>query len=141
MRILLETPSLTIQQDAAHDCLFLTWRGQQSAKSIEAASEIILEQVRLTRSCCLLNDASQDLDGWSKSIAWFRHEIHPKFTDAGIRAIAWVLPQNLRALADTKNLLNLVEHAPDYRSDCPEINTFGDVESASRWLHKKAAFQ
>ncbi|MET4076491.1 hypothetical protein [Hymenobacter sp. UYCo722] len=139
MKIVYETPNLTIQHDTVNACLFLTWRGQNPTKLIKATSEIILQQIQLTRSTNLLNDASLDLDGWGEFVSWFGHELFPKLTATGIQAIAWVLPHNLRALADTKNVLNLIEHSPDYRPDCPETNTFGDVDSAYRWLQQLAA--
>lgn len=135
MRLLYETPHLTIQQDAADDCLFLMWRGHHPTALIEATGEIILQQIRRTRSRCLLNDASLDMGGWEEFIAWFGRVIYPELTSSGIEALAWVLPHNLRALTDTKNVLNLIEQAPNHRPDRPEINTFGDVELASRWLH------
>ncbi len=139
MQLLYETPYLTIQHDAANDCLFLMWRGHGPTQLIKPTSEIVLRQIRRTQSTSLLNDASLELDGWSEFISWFGQELYPKLSVAGIRALAWVLPHNLRALADTKNVLNLVEHSPGYRPDRPEINTFGDVESAYNWLQQTAA--
>jgi len=136
MQRLYDTPGLTIEQDAAHRRLLAVWRGRHPGQSVREGCEIILEQVRRTGSCQLLSDSSQDLDGWHEVVAWLGQEFQAALAEAGIAAVAWVQPRNLRALTDAHRVLTLVDDAP--AAGRPRLNTFADLESAVTWLRQVA---
>ena len=126
MKTLTDTPGLTIAYDAAHHWLHLTWRGAHDEDTSKAACLLILEKIRLTASTKILNDATLDLDGWSELTRWIAQDYLLALADAGVSAIAWVVPHNLRARIDTHNVMA--------RQTRPLVDTFSDAEAAYHWL-------
>ncbi|OWP65090.1 hypothetical protein CDA63_01675 [Hymenobacter amundsenii] len=128
MKTLLTTPGLTMAHDAENGWLHLIWRGMHSEEESQACFLRILDQVCLTQVSRILNDATQDEDGWTELTRWMNRDFLHNLADVGIVAMAWVLPDNLQARTDVHRML-----AP---LDCPMVDTFSDPEAAYRWLQQ-----
>lgn len=133
MQTLFEDSDLTITYDHDHDWLLTAWRGTRTADASVAYCQLLLEKVRSTRSTCVLNDSSQDLDGWGEMTRWLGQNFFHTLTSSGVSAVAWVLPRNLRARADVNQVMTQAG------ADWPTVDTFADVESAYEWLLRIAA--
>jgi hypothetical protein len=68
--ILQATPGLTIEHDAPLHWLCLTWRGLHSSLAAQHYCAKVLAQVRATGSTKILNDATEDCDGWQEGVPW-----------------------------------------------------------------------
>ena len=128
MQMLFEDSDLTITYDRDHEWLYTAWRGTRTAEASVAYCQLLLDKVRSTGSTCVLNDSSQDLDGWSEVTRWLGQDFFQKLTISGVSAVAWVLPQNLRARADVNQVMTQAG------TDWPTVDTFTDVEAAYAWL-------
>lgn len=128
METLFETPQCVISYDQDNGWLHLLWRGYHGEIESKAYGLKILEKVRLTGVTKILNDSTLDQDGWGELTRWIALDFMQQLADAGVVAAAWVLPKNLKALADVHAVLTQV--------NCPLIDTFVDVEAAYNWLKK-----
>lgn len=126
MKILFDTVGFTLVHDTTHNWLYATWRGTHPGRSSVGDYQVILEQAGTTQSLKLLNDTSQDLDCWGSITEWIEHDFFQPLADAGVVAVAWVLPHNLRAQTDVNKVLAAVTR--------PMIDLFSDIESAHHWL-------
>ncbi len=135
MKTLLETPDFSVVHDAPNQWLYLTWRGAHSPASTRHRCDQILAYARQTGSPLLLNDSSQDLDGWGGLTDWIALDFLEELAASGVRAVAWVLPANLRARTDSEIVL-LRRHLAGL--DQPLVDTFGDLEAAHTWLQHQA---
>jgi len=127
MQTLVDQPGFTIHQDPTTRWLHVTWQGHHTAPVLKHCFELLLGQVQRLGSAKILNDCSQDLDGWGQAVRWAQQEFFPRLVAAGVVAWAWVIPQDLRAHIDVNKVL---EVSPQLLLD-----TFSDVEAACRWLH------
>ena len=130
MKTLTDKPGLTIIHDPDHHWLHVIWRGSHNEAEGRAECLLILEKIRQTSCTKILNDASLDLDGWNELIRWIAKEFLLLLAEAGVTAIAWVLPHNLRARIDTNNVMD--------RQTRPLVDTFTDIEEAYAWLRNVA---
>ena len=130
MKTLTDTPGLTIVYDAAHRWLHVIWRGKHDEETVKAACLLVLDKIRQTKSVKILNDATQDQDGWGELTHWIAQDFLLALADAGVSAIAWVVSDNLRARIDTEKVM-----AHQTR---PLVDTFADAESAYAWLQKRS---
>lgn len=134
MQTLISVPGLSIEHDAAARRLMAIWQGHQNAREKKMHCQLMLDQLRQTRSTTLLNDSSHDLDGWETIVRWIASYYYQAMADAGLLAVALVLPQNLRARTDVDEVLALVAHPSHPATSQITIDTFTDVEAASFWL-------
>ncbi|WP_223649595.1 hypothetical protein [Hymenobacter psoromatis] len=133
MQTLFEDSDLTITYDSDHDWLLTAWRGRRSPEASMHYCWLLLEKIRATGSTCVLNDSSQDLDGWSEVTRWLGQDFFLRLTSNGISAVAWVLPLDLRARADVNQVMAQVG------TNWPAVDTFTDVEAAYAWLLRTTA--
>ncbi|RFP66859.1 hypothetical protein D0N36_01875 [Hymenobacter lapidiphilus] len=130
METLFESPHLIINYDAANGWLHLLWQGHHEEVDSKAYYLEILEKIRLTRATRVFNDATLDEDGWGELTRWIAQDLMHQVAEAGVVAVAWVLPENLQARADVHKVLAQV--------NCPLIDTFVDAEAAYNWLKNGA---
>lgn len=131
MQTLFENADLTITYDYERDWLYTAWRGERTSEASLQYCRLLLEQVRATGSTCLLNDSSQDLDGWSEITRWLGQDFLHTLLTSGVSAVAWVLPRSLRARADVNQVMTQQAQAG---ASWPAVDTFTDVEAAYEWL-------
>ena len=129
MQELSTTTGFRLQYDPLHQCLLAQWVGRQSAASIQAHCALMLTAVQRTRCPRVLNDSSQDLDGWSNLVGWLATDYSRQLAAHGVRAVAWVLPRHLPAQIDTRQVARAVKQ--------PVTDVFADVEAASQWLQQR----
>lgn len=128
MQLLVDSPGFTILYDAELTCLHVLWRGPHAAAFIRRCCTEVLHQVARTRSTRILNDGLLDLDGWQQAVQAIRQETFPQLAAHGVVAIAWVLPQDIRAQTHVRQAIACVPQ--------PLMDTFRDVESAYSWLRQ-----
>ena len=138
MQTLFDAPDFTIMHDAGNQWLYAMWRGVHAGVSGQGRALQLAEQVRRTGSNRILNDSSQDLDGWGAIVNWLARDYFQLLAHEGIVAVAWVLPRNLRAYAETTQVLAKLARLA---APLPVVNTFADLESACSWLQKMGAEQ
>jgi hypothetical protein len=126
MKVCVTRPGFTITHDTTHNWLYLTWQGVHSEAESRACCLLILDQVHLTGSTKILNDASLDQDGWGKLVCWIADDFFRALADSGVAAIAWVVPHDLKARIDTEKVLRQYQQ--------PTIDAFTDTEAAYAWL-------
>lgn len=88
----------------------------------------ILQQVHQLKCLKLLNDSSEDQDGWSELTTWLANSCFPELSQSGIQAVAWVLPKDVQAYRHTQQVLALTK--------VPLVDVFQDVDAAHEWLQK-----
>lgn len=128
MHQMVAAPGFTVLHDPALACLHVLWQGPHSAAAIRTYCAQVLEQVARTRSIRILNDGLLDLNGWQAAVQWVRQQQLPQLAVHGVVAIAWVLPQDIRAQTHVRQAMAGVTH--------PLMDTFRDVESAHTWLRQ-----
>lgn len=133
MQTLFDAPDFSISYDEANGWLYVTWAGKHPGMSSEARCNLILTTVRQTKCVKILNDSGRDLDSWSEVIQWLTHKFFRQLAQEGVLVVAWVLPRNLRALADTDQVVNGLNRL---KTTLPVVDTFTDVEAAYAWLQK-----
>jgi hypothetical protein len=138
MQTLFENADLTITYDHDRAWLLTAWRGERSPEATMEYCQLLLQKVRATGSCCVLNDGTQDLDGWGEMTRWLGQDYLNTLLASGVLAVAWVLPRNLRARADVNQVMARQAGAG---SDWPAVDTFSDLEAAYAWLLRTAARQ
>ena len=134
MQVLTEILGVTIAQDAAKQCLSTTWHGTHNGRQKKICCLTILQKVRETGSVRILSDSSQDLDGWHEIVQWLGNEYYTELQTNGIRALAFVVPHNLKAHTDLNNALATIRTSERPNRKRIEIDTFTDVEAAYLWL-------
>lgn len=128
LRLLLNTPTLLLLYDPACACLYATWYPVPAPQAALANYQNILTQVRQTHSKKLLNDCLLDQNGWHEAVRWITDTCFEQLAEAGLRTVAWVLPQQEEAMRDTHLLLQ--------HTDSLLVDTFIDAESAYTWLRR-----
>ena len=131
MKVLSENADFTLAHDLQNDWLFIRWRGMQQRKSIVAGCKMILAHIKCTGSIKILNDSTQDEDGWGQLVEWLSADFFRQLADNGVQAVAWVLPTNLRARMDVQKVVDTIER--------PLTDVFTDTESAYSWLTRMPA--
>ena len=126
MRTLFEAPGLTVTHDAGKRILQLLWRGTRDDELTITYLNVVLRQVRATRSTGILTDATLDTDGWTNLTCWLAEDYFQDLADNGVKAVAWVVSRNLQARADMNDVLVNVTR--------PLTDTFADTEAAYSWL-------
>lgn len=130
MLLLEKSPHFSLSYDQKARCLYACWQGHHTGELTRANYEAVLRQVRATQSTQLLNDGTLDENGWSELTEWLADFLFKELAQAGIQAIAWVLPYNPDAFYDTFQVLHRLEQ--------PLVDTFADVEAAYYWLRHLA---
>lgn len=129
MVLLLQTEDgFTLLHDPLHNLLYASWVGQKDAEVMRQNYTQILQQARRLKCLKLLNDSTEDQDGWSELTSWLANRCFPELAQSGIQAVAWVLPTDAQAYRHTQQVLALVK--------VPLVDVFHDVEAAHEWLQK-----
>lgn len=139
MQTLFEDSNLTITYDGDHDWLLTAWRGKRTPEASKEYCRLLLKKIQSTGSTCVLNDSSQDQDGWGEMTRWLGQDFLKNLTANGVSAVAWVLPRNLRARADVNQAMAQADMVMTQAgTNWPAVDTFTDVEAAYEWLLRTA---
>ena len=128
MTLLEDFPDFTLWHDSPCACLYATWQGVHAPGRTKAQYTLIREHVQDTGSSKLLNDGLLDEDGWAQVADWVATHGFRRLAEAGVQAVAWVLPRHPAAFYDTARVLAQVRQ--------PLVDTFTDAQAAYDWLHR-----
>lgn len=128
MTLLEDFPDFTLWHDASCHCLYATWHGPHASRRTKAQYTLIREHVRVTQSTKLLNDGLRDEDDWTEVAEWVAAQGFRRLAEAGVQAVAWVLPRQPMAFVDTARVLAKLRQ--------PLVETFTDAQAAYDWLHR-----
>jgi hypothetical protein len=128
MTLLEDFPDFTLWHDPTCACLYATWQGVHAPGRTRAQYTLLREHARDTGSRKLLNDALLDEDGWVQVADWIATDGFQRLAEAGVQAVAWVLPRHPTAFYDTVRVLAQLHH--------PLVDTFNDAQAAYDWLHR-----
>ncbi|RZK33629.1 MAG: hypothetical protein EOO61_14985 [Hymenobacter sp.] len=129
MVLLLQTEDgFSLFHDPLHNWLHARWVGRKNAEVMRQNYTEILQQVHQLKCLKLLNDSSEDQDGWSELTTWLANNCFPELSQSGIQAVAWVLPKDVQAYRHTQQVLALTK--------VPLVDVFQDVDAAHEWLQK-----
>ncbi len=127
MTLLENFSDFTLWHDPACACLYASWQGVHAPSRTQAQYTLIREHVRDTVSHKLLNDGLLDEDGWAQAAGWVANQGFQSLAEAGVQAVAWVLPRHPAAFYDTARVLAQLRQ--------PLVDTFTDAQAAYDWLH------
>jgi hypothetical protein len=128
MTLLEDFPDFKLWHDSTCACLYATWQGVHAPGRTQAQYILLREHVRDTGSSKLLNDGLLDEDGWAQVADWVATHGFRHLAEAGVQAVAWVLPRQPAAFYDTVRVLAQVRQ--------PLVDTFTDAQAAYDWLHR-----
>lgn len=114
--------------DPTGGCLYATWQGKHPSWSTQVQYLLIQQHLRATGSTKLLNDSLLDEDGWSEAAGWVAEHGFRYLAEAGLQAVAWVLPRQPAAFYDTARVLAQLHQ--------PLVDTFTEAQAAYDWLHR-----
>ena len=94
LRLLVDTPSLSISYDSDNQWQYVEWKGKHDPVSSWAACVLMLDTLRAFPCSKILNDNSgitrTTMQLSARSLDWLA-QMHA----AGLQFLAWVLPQKL----------------------------------------------
>lgn len=128
MTLLEDFPDFTLWHDPTCACLYATWQGQHAVGRTQAQYTLLREHAQQTGSRKLLNDGLLDENGWSQIVDWIACDGFRRLAEAGVQAVAWVLPRHPTAFYDTVRVLAQLRQ--------PLVDTFTDAQAAYDWLHR-----
>ena len=125
---LVDSPAVFIAHDSVNHCLYADWRGDYTQETSRSTCRMLLA-VQQQRPCPkLLNDYS----GMTRSTVQFTQwgaQWLAEMQAAGLRCIAWVLPNDPLVRQVTEDLVQAIE--------TPRVVAFQDVASAYSWLRQQ----
>jgi hypothetical protein len=127
-RQLFATSSLVLHHDPARACLYASWQKRRLRPDSPLTFQHILLGVQQTQSTKLLNDWTLAADGWQLASTWLTQGYFEELAQAGVRTIAWVLPDSTPTLHHIREQLQAVTPVL--------VDTFLEAVVAYEWLHK-----
>lgn len=128
LRLLVDTPGLSISYDPANQWQYVDWKGEHDPASSWAACALMLDVMRASPCPKILNDNSgitrTSMQLSARSLEWLAH-MHA----AGLQFLAWVMPRELDSRRTTEGVVLNIE--------APVVCTFDDVASAYTWLQRQ----
>ena len=128
LRLLVDTPSLSISYDADNQWQYVEWKGKHDPVSSWAACALMLDTLRAFPCPKILNDNSDitrtTMQLSARSLDWLT-QMHA----AGLQVLAWVLPPQLDTRRITEGIVLQIE--------APAVCTFDDLASAYAWLQRQ----
>jgi transcriptional regulator GlxA family with amidase domain len=128
LRLLVDTPSLSISYDADNQWQYVEWKGEHDPVSSWAACGLMLETLRAFPCARILNDNSgithTTMHLSARSLDWLA-QMHA----AGLQVLAWVLPPQLASQRTSEGFVLTIA--------APTVYTFDDLASAHAWLQQQ----
>ncbi|NKI88607.1 hypothetical protein [Hymenobacter artigasi] len=128
LRAIVDTPGISIDYDIENQWLYVDWKGVHDPDSSWAACGLMLTSLQECPCSKILNDNSNIIHPTmqlsARSLEWLAH-MHA----AGLRHLAWVMPQKLHSRRTTEGVVLEIE--------APTVCTFDDVATAYMWLQRQ----
>ena len=125
---LVDSPAVFIGHDVLNHCLYADWRGDYDQEMARSTCRMLLAVQRQRPCPKLLNDYSSMTRSTVQLTQWGEQWL-ADMQAAGLRCIAWVLPNNPLARQVTEDLVQAI--------DAPRVVAFQDVASAYSWLRQQ----
>ncbi|RPD47871.1 hypothetical protein DNI29_10565 [Hymenobacter sediminis] len=130
MKILYDSPPLSISFDPDHIWLYVEWRGVHDAASAQAGGNLVLSHLHRYPCHKMLNDNSLVTSSWEEGARWVGGEYYQALADEGMQFVAWVCPPNWSARKSMDTAMQFVTR--------PMVVLFDDVATAYTWLLRQA---
>ena len=124
-----ESDHIDIWHDVGGGYLYVDWKGPQTAASVQAGCELILQHMIDNRLTKCLNDNTNVVGTWEEASHWVAKEFLPRAQRAGVCCIAWVQSPS-RGSRRAANATALDAKQPDL------IHLFDDLKTAELWLRE-----
>jgi AraC-like DNA-binding protein len=128
LRLLVDTPGLSISYDADNQWQYVEWKGKHDPVSSWAACALMLDTLRAFPCARILNDNSgithTTMQLSARSLDWLV-QMHA----AGLQVLAWVLPPQLAAQRAAEGIV--------LKFEAPVVCTFDELASAYAWLQRQ----
>ena len=125
---LVDSPTIFIGHDAANNCLYAGWRGDYDQETSRSSCRMLLAVQRQRPCPKLLNDYSGMTRSTVQLTQWGEQWL-ADMQDAGLRCIAWVLPNDPLTRQVTEEIVQAI--------GAPRVVAFQDVASAYSWLRQQ----
>lgn len=129
LRVLSDSPTLTISLDYVEDWLQLDWHGSPTDEEVMEGALRLLELLRQERCTKVLNDNTHMQGLWAEAARWGGEVFFPQLYEAGCRYFAWIhSPERYSQLS--------AELAVQHTSAGIVFMTFSSPVTASEWLQR-----
>ena len=125
---LVDSPAVYIAHDSVNHCLYADWRGDYNQETSRSTCRMLLAVQHQLPCPKLLNDYSSMTRSTVQLTQWGEQWL-ADMQAAGLRCIAWVLPNDPLARQVTEDLVQAI--------DAPRVVVFQDVASAYSWLRQQ----
>jgi hypothetical protein len=125
---IVDSPTLFIGHDVLNQCLYADWRGEYNQELSRTTCRMLLAVQRQRPCAKLLNDYSSMTRSTVQLTQWGEQWL-ADMQDAGLRCIAWVLPNDPLVRQVTEDIVQAI--------DAPRVVAFQDVASAYSWLKQQ----
>lgn len=106
--------------------LYADWKGYVNVNSVKEGCEAILNGLKETSCCYLLNDNRKVKGTWTQSIRWLETDFMPRMVDNGLQKIAYLYSSEKGARYSLNRLLEV--------NDQYEGQVFDALPKAISWL-------
>lgn len=125
--ILYRESYIVIEYNDSDNWIYVNWRGYINYDTVTAGCEKILQFMKDTKCCRILNDNTNVEGIWSGASAWVGQDWFPRMRAAGLDCFAWVYSTStLSRLSMDKSIRNTADKT------C--IKTFENLVAAEDWL-------
>ena len=125
--LLLETPHLTITDNAPAGWLYADWRGPQNMATVQGGCGELLRLLQGRGYGKVLNDNTRVTTMWSEAAEWAGRDWFPAMEAGGLRHFAWIYPADVFASLS-------IDLTLQFASGGVVIATFGNRAQAEEWL-------
>jgi hypothetical protein len=132
--IIHETPYLKLEIDTELQCLIQHWRGFCTSEQFRAGIMKSIEVMTENHLSNILTDTrDQDLIR-KEDTDWLSQEMLPIFLSSGLKAQAFILPQDLFTKVSVQNYQEVTDNVP------VKIAYFNNTEDSIAWLETIAGY-
>lgn len=123
---LFESDTLAISYDKENQWLYADWQGELGLEQVKGGTEHILACLHSTTAHKLLNDNSNVRSASWYFSEWVAYAAMPRYTEAGLQYIAWVLSSSLDCRMYADEAVGMTK--------APLIAVFDELIGAHQWL-------
>ena len=129
----------TLEYDKSVPCVTATFKGFMSSEQfrnfLNKGLDVMAEKVKEHGKILWLADTSKHVIQPDSDTKWVADDWNPRALKAGIRHVAFVLPENVFGNASVKRYSDNNEK----KDDKMVVRMFGDLQSAKKWFKEEKA--
>lgn len=123
-----DAPHLTIRWDQGTNCVHIEWKGFIHGEIVRDGLHRALAFFKQKNTDRWLGDTRKLKVMIEEDMKWINDVWFPQAFSAGLRKLAYVIPESALAQMSLKRLMSKV------KDETCEIAYFSDLEEAKRWL-------